>query len=62
MNNVFVAEFTIDLMLNTSRNIAKFVTRVKRNFWKRKTSIELTGKMLGLIGCASIGREVVRTG
>jgi len=58
-NNISVAELTIGLMFDLSRNITNSVQRVRNKKWQRAKGIELTGKTLGIIGCGDIGKEVV---
>ena len=59
-NNISVAELTIGLMFDLARNISINVSKVKDNKWERVKGVELTDKTLGIIGCGSIGKEVVR--
>lgn len=59
-NNISVAELAIGLMFDLARNISVNINKVKNNQWERVKGVELTDKTLGVIGCGSIGKEVVK--
>ncbi len=61
-NAVSVAEHTMALMLAMARQIPKANSTTKAGKWEKKNLLgnELRGKMLGIIGLGSIGREVLR--
>lgn len=59
-NNISVAELAIGLMFDLARNISINVNKVKNNMWERVKGVELTGKNLGIVGCGSIGKKVVK--
>ncbi|UCB45676.1 MAG: phosphoglycerate dehydrogenase [Spirochaetota bacterium] len=53
-----VAELTIALMFDLVRNISFHDAKMKSKRWERKKGIELEGKVLGLVGCGQIGKEI----
>ena len=61
-NAVSVAEHTIALMLSMARSIPQASASTKAGKWEKKKFLgsELRGKMIGVIGLGSIGREVVK--
>lgn len=61
-NTISAAEHAIALLTSLSRNIAGADRSVKRGEWNRShyTGVELTGKVLGVIGVGRIGSEVAR--
>ena len=61
-NAVSVAEHTIALMLSMARFIPQASASTKAGKWEKKKFLgsELRGKMIGIIGLGSIGREVVK--
>ncbi len=63
-NAVSVAEHTFALMLSLARSIPLASASTKSGKWEKKKFLgnELRGKVLGIVGLGSIGREVVRRG
>jgi D-3-phosphoglycerate dehydrogenase / 2-oxoglutarate reductase len=61
-NAVSVAEHTIALMLSMARFIPQASASTKAGKWEKKKFLgsELRGKVIGVIGLGSIGREVVK--
>src|ERR1700681_228592 len=61
-NAVSVAEHTMALMLSMARFIPQASASTKAGKWEKKKFLgsELRGKVIGVIGLGSIGREVVR--
>src|ERR1022692_731389 len=61
-NAVSVAEHTLALMLAMARYIPQANASTKSGKWEKKKFLgsELRGKMIGVIGLGSIGREVVK--
>ncbi len=61
-NAVSVAEHTLALMLAMARSIPQASFSTKSGKWEKKKFMgnELRGKVLGIIGVGSIGREVAR--
>src|SRR5579872_6270933 len=61
-NAVSVAEHTLALMLSMARSIPQASTSTKAGKWEEKKVLgsELRGKLVGVIGLGSIGREVVK--
>ncbi len=55
-----VAEHTIALMLSASRNLTIHDESTRSGLWLPKKGIELSGKMLAVIGAGSIGSRVAR--
>lgn len=53
-----VAELTLALIFAITRSIPFSDANLKEGKWERKKGIEIKGKMLGLIGCGRIGKEV----
>src|SRR6266550_5877826 len=61
-NAVSVAEHTLALMLAMARYIPQATASTKAGKWEKKKFLgsELRGKVLGIVGLGSIGREVVK--
>ena len=61
-NTISAAEHSIALLTSLARNIAQASCSLKKGEWKRSeyTGVELTGKVLGIIGVGRIGGEVAR--
>src|SRR6266571_9466693 len=61
-NAVSVAEHTLALMLAMARYIPQATASTKGGKWEKKRFLgsELRGKVLGIVGLGSIGREVVK--
>src|SRR5579864_6378631 len=61
-NAISVAEHTLALMLAMARHIPQANTSTKGGKWEKKKMVgnELRGKVLGIVGLGSIGREVVK--
>jgi len=61
-NSSAVAELTIALMLSLSRNIVQAAISLKNGKWEKKTlaktSVEVAGKILGVLGAGNIGSIV----
>lgn len=55
-----VAEMTIALMLAAARHIPVADRGVRQGAWVHSRSIELKGKVLGIVGLGLIGQEVAR--
>jgi D-3-phosphoglycerate dehydrogenase len=53
-----VAELAIGLMYALARLLPFHDGKMKSETWERKKGIELEGRMLGLVGCGQIGKEV----
>ncbi len=53
-----VAELTIGLMYALARLLPLHDGKMKNETWERKKGIELEGRVLGLVGCGQIGKEV----
>src|SRR5689334_4117043 len=61
-NAISVAEHTLALMLAMARRIPQADSSTRGGKWEKKKFLgsELRGKTLGVVGLASIGREVVK--
>jgi phosphoglycerate dehydrogenase-like enzyme len=59
-NSAAVAELTIGLMLALGRRICPSNQAVRDGQWPRITGVGLAGKIVGLVGFGSIGRETAR--
>lgn len=59
-NSRGVAELAVCLMLALVRSIPFSDAALKAGQWRRRKGIELTGRVLGLIGCGQIGKHVAR--
>lgn len=57
-NSQGVAELTIALMLAGCRSIPWHDEQLKSGNWKRRQGREISGQVLGVIGCGQIGRRV----
>jgi D-3-phosphoglycerate dehydrogenase len=59
-----VAQGVIAYILAHATNLVEGDRSMKRGEWKKKSLIgcRVTGKILGILGCGKIGREVVRLG
>jgi D-3-phosphoglycerate dehydrogenase / 2-oxoglutarate reductase len=55
-----VAEHAVALMFACCRDIARMDRAVRAGHWDPPESVQLQGKVLGLIGLGGIGREVAR--
>ena len=58
--DVAVAEHTMALMFAGCRDLASMDRAVRAGTWDPVESVQLNGKVLGLIGLGGIGREVAR--
>lgn len=59
-NAVSVAELTIGLLLSLARSIPEAAASVRDGKWPRIHGKSLEGKVIGLVGFGSVGREVAR--
>jgi len=61
-NAISVAEHTLALMLAMARHIPQATASTRAGKWEKKKFMgnELRGKVLGIVGLGSIGREVVK--
>jgi len=55
-----VADTTIGLMLAVLKKIAKLDRLVRHGGWKRERTLDMYGKILGIIGLGRIGKRVVK--
>jgi len=59
-NALSVAEHTIALLLSLARQIPFVDREVRSGNWPRVEMVQLSGKLLGLLGLGAIGRHVAR--
>lgn len=59
-NSEAVADYTLALMLAVARQVALIDRRCRRRDWSKITSLDLHGKVVGLIGLGAVGRRVAR--
>lgn len=59
-NSVSVAELTIGLIISLARMIPTAVEAIKKGEWPRIPGLTLAGKVVGLLGFGSIGKNVAR--
>jgi D-3-phosphoglycerate dehydrogenase len=59
-NSVSVAELSIALILSLARGIPGAVAATRSGGWPRTAGLSLEGKVVGLIGFGSIGKQVAR--
>lgn len=59
-NAVSVAELTIGLLLSLARMIPSAVYATKAGEWPRLSGVTLKGKVIGLLGFGSIGKQVAQ--
>lgn len=61
-NTVSAAEHTMGMLLASARNIPQASDKLKSGVWEKGkfTGVELTGKILGIIGLGRIGTEVAK--
>ncbi|MGQ9645048.1 MAG: NAD(P)-dependent oxidoreductase [Thermodesulfobacteriota bacterium] len=59
-NALSVAEHTIALLLSLARQIPLLDREVRSGNWPRVEMVQLSGKVLGLLGLGAIGRHVAR--
>jgi phosphoglycerate dehydrogenase-like enzyme len=57
-NHDAVADFTLGLILDLSRQISRINTQTKSGWWGRVAGMELRDKTLGIVGTGRVGREV----
>jgi D-3-phosphoglycerate dehydrogenase / 2-oxoglutarate reductase len=62
-NTISTAQLALSLLSNLARNIPAADMSIKEGKWDRKsfTGTELSGKVLGVIGCGRIGQVVAQT-
>jgi len=61
-NALSVAEHTIAILLSLARQIPLLDREVRLGNWPRVEMVQLSGKILGLLGLGAIGRYVARMG
>lgn len=59
-NSASVAELAVGLMIATARNVVSAARSTRDGDWPRMRGLSLDGKVVGLYGFGSIGKEVAR--
>lgn len=59
-NALSVAELTVGMMLASARYIVSSALNIKKGTWNKPTGIELQGKIVGIIGFGTIGKNVAK--
>lgn len=59
-NATSVAELAVGLFFSLARSISFASISTKTGGWERKKGVELTGKIVGILGMGNIGKEVAR--
>lgn len=57
-----MAEYVFAYILYISRNLGKHLADQKNRVWDRKKPGRLTGKVMGILGLGSVGREIAKRG
>ena len=47
-------------MLGLCRNVFKSGLKLKKSKWEKEGGFQLSGKTVGIIGCAHIGADVIK--
>ena len=55
-----VADMTVGLMLAVLKKIAKLDRKIRNDGWERERTLDMYGKVLGIIGIGRIGKIVVK--
>jgi len=55
-----VAELAFGLALAALRHVPEQCAALKAGAWRRRTGLEIEGRVLGLVGCGAVGRLVAR--
>ena len=59
-NKRSVAELTLSFMVGLCHNIFISAERMKKGKWIREGGQNLSGKMVGIVGCGNVGKEVIK--
>ena len=57
-----MAEYVFAYLLYFGRNLSKHFEDQKKKIWNRKRAERLRGKVMGILGLGSVGREIARRG
>jgi D-3-phosphoglycerate dehydrogenase/(S)-sulfolactate dehydrogenase len=60
VNRHAVADWALALILCCARKVPENLAEVRRGEWTRHEGMDLNGKMLGVVGLGTIGKEVAR--
>ena len=59
-NTEAVADYTVGLMLATTRHICNVDKNLKAGVWQKETGLDLCRKTVGVVGLGAIGRQVIK--
>lgn len=59
-NSTAVAELSLALMLDVARHVSEADREVRGGAWRRYTGVELTRKVLGIVGTGRIGKTLAK--
>lgn len=59
-NTEAVADYTVGLMLATTRHICNVDKNLKAGVWQKETGLDLCHKTVGVVGLGAIGRQVIK--
>jgi len=57
-----MAEYVFAYLLHFGRNVAKHLEDQRRRVWNQKRPARLRGKVMGIVGLGSVGREIAKRG
>jgi glyoxylate/hydroxypyruvate reductase A len=57
-----MAEYVFAYLLYSSRNVAKHMKNQRKEVWNQVRPLRLRGKVLGILGLGSVGKEVAKRG
>jgi D-3-phosphoglycerate dehydrogenase len=60
INKRAVSELTLSLIILGLRNVYHFINDVKKSKWPFLFGKQLFGKKIGIVGCGSIGRDLIK--
>lgn len=59
-NTEAVADYTVGLILATTRHICNVDKNLKAGVWQKETGLDLCHKTVGVVGLGAIGRQVIK--
>lgn len=60
VNRRSVAELALSLMIGIARNVLVTTSQMRSGIWEKNGGFQLSGKVVGVIGCGHIGSELLR--
>ena len=60
VNRRSVSELTLGFMLSLLRHIPESNAQLKEGKWIQKTGTQLSGKVVGILGCGNVGKDLVK--